>query len=85
MSLRPTTLIAALIAVAIAACGGQTEERPRAAAPTDDPGPVHLHGLGVNARDAGRTRRPVSPPQAAIATAISAEDQGRRPQAHGVL
>jgi hypothetical protein len=51
MSLRTTTSIAALIAVAIAACGGETEERPRAAVPTDDPGPVHVHGLGVNPRD----------------------------------
>ena len=51
MSLRPTTLIPALIAVAIAACGGETEERRRAAAPTDDPGPVHVHGLGVNPHD----------------------------------
>jgi hypothetical protein len=51
MSPRTTTLLAALIAVAIPACGGETEERPRAGAPSDDPGPVHVHGLGVNPRD----------------------------------
>jgi hypothetical protein len=37
-------------AAAAAGCGGQAAEGPREAAP-GDPGPVHVHGLGVNPAD----------------------------------
>jgi hypothetical protein len=39
--------------VALTACGGRSDDEPAATGPPQvfDPGPVHVHGLGVNPRD----------------------------------
>ena len=52
------TLAPALLAVALAGCGGgDDDEADRASTPPErgptieDPGPIHVHGLGINPRD----------------------------------
>lgn len=44
-------LLSLLLVVAIAACGGDADEAPGAFPEVEDPGPVHVHGLGVNPAD----------------------------------
>lgn len=50
-ALVPAVVVVAL--VALSGCGreGAAERPPRGAAKLADPGPVHVHGLGVNPRD----------------------------------
>ncbi|HZG48908.1 MAG TPA: hypothetical protein VEY90_05260 [Thermoleophilaceae bacterium] len=43
--------LAALAAALLPACGGGQADPEPAALPTGDPGPVHVHGLGVNPSD----------------------------------
>jgi photosystem II stability/assembly factor-like uncharacterized protein len=49
----PSRLIAAvaLIAGVLAACGDQSDDAAVPTARVEDPGPVHVHGLGVNPAD----------------------------------
>lgn len=45
---RRTSVLCLLALATLAACGGQTSEADRA---SDDAGPVHVHGLGINPAD----------------------------------
>jgi hypothetical protein len=46
-----TAAIRALIALTPLACGGESDEASDRRAVIEDPGPVHVHGLGVNPAD----------------------------------
>jgi hypothetical protein len=48
-SRRLALVLASLLALQTAGCGRPNEQS--ATSPTSDPGPVHVHGLGVNPRD----------------------------------
>jgi hypothetical protein len=48
---RLTTAVCALIALAPLACGGESNEASERRPVIEDPGPVHVHGLGVNPTD----------------------------------
>ncbi len=50
---RCALVIVASTVVALTACGGGGTDEPPATAPPQvfDPGPIHVHGLGVNPRD----------------------------------
>jgi hypothetical protein len=49
MRWRLSALLVVLLAIAGTGCGG-TDRQP-ANGPSSDPGPVHVHGLGINPRD----------------------------------
>ena len=53
MRSRLTIAICALAALALLACGGEDGEPPGRSpdAVVEEPGPVHVHGLGVNPAD----------------------------------
>jgi hypothetical protein len=46
-----TAALCALVGLAPLACGGESDEAPDRPPVVEDPGPVHVHGLGVNPAD----------------------------------
>ena len=48
---RAMSVAVLLTAALVGGCGGEDREPSRSGPVTSDPGPVHVHGLGVNPRD----------------------------------
>jgi hypothetical protein len=50
---RSAAFVSLMVAVAVTACGGRDNDEAPVTGPPQlfDPGPVHVHGLGVNPRD----------------------------------
>jgi hypothetical protein len=46
-----SALVLALVAVGVGACGGDADEPAERKPVINDPGPVHVHGLGINPAD----------------------------------